>query len=110
MCVRVTDRDNHSETYREKDGKTDVPTCVNISFVLLQSVLALKSFATAFCFTDKPGVSFTGLLMLLKTVHAGYGRRRRNRRREIYGLQSNTVFLMVQQCALGNKYHMSIVR
>lgn len=34
--------------------------------MLLQGVLALESFTTALCFTDEPGVSFTGLLMLLK--------------------------------------------
>lgn len=44
-------------------------TCVNVSFMLLQSVLALKSFAAALCFTDEPGVSFTSFLMLFKAVN-----------------------------------------
>lgn len=49
-------------------GETETQTCVNVSFVLLQSVLALESFATALCFTDEPGVSFAGLLVLLEAV------------------------------------------
>lgn len=50
-------------------GETEMPTCVNISFMLLQSVLAFESFAAALCFTDEPGVSFTGFLMLFKAAH-----------------------------------------
>lgn len=50
-------------------GETEEPTCVNISFMLLQGVLALESFAAALCFTDEPGISFTGFLVLFKAVH-----------------------------------------
>ena len=74
-----------------------MPTCVNISFMLLQSVLALESFATALCFTDEPGVSFTGFLMLLKAAHTGYRRRRRR-------TGKNSLKL----CVLGNKWHVSM--
>lgn len=42
-------------------------SCVDIPFMLLQSIFALEPFAAALCFTDEPGVSFTGLFMLLKT-------------------------------------------
>lgn len=58
-----------------------MPTCVNISFMLLQGVLALKSFATALRFTDEPGISLTGFLMLFKAEHTGYRRRRRRRKK-----------------------------
>lgn len=44
------------------------PTCVNVSFVLLQGVLALESLAAALRFTDEPGVSFAGFLVLLKAA------------------------------------------
>lgn len=54
-----------------------MPTCVNVSFMLLQSVLALESFAAALSFTDEPGVSFAGFLMLFKAVNKGCGRRGR---------------------------------
>lgn len=47
------------------------PTCVNVSFVLLQGVLALESLAAALCFTDEPGVSFAGFLVLFKAAHRG---------------------------------------
>lgn len=36
--------------------------------MLFQGVLALEPFPTALCFTDEPGVSFTGFLVLLKAA------------------------------------------
>lgn len=45
-----------------------IQTCVNVAFMLLESVLALESFSAALCFTYEPGVSFTGFFMLFKTA------------------------------------------
>lgn len=39
---------------------------MDVSFVLLQRVLALESFPAALRFADEPGVSFAGLLVLLE--------------------------------------------
>lgn len=36
--------------------------------MLFQGILALEPFPTALCFTDEPGVSFTGFLVLLKAA------------------------------------------
>lgn len=67
-------KERDRETFK---GETEMPTCVNVSFMLLQSVLALESFAAALCFTDEPGVSFAGFLMLFKAVNKGCRRRGR---------------------------------
>lgn len=39
---------------------------MDVSFVLLQGVLALEPLAAAVGLADEPGVSFAGLLVLLK--------------------------------------------
>lgn len=41
---------------------------MNIAFMFLQSIFAFKPFSTALCFTYEPGITFTRLLMLFKTV------------------------------------------
>lgn len=69
MCTTERTRQRTSQRDTAKQRETEVPTCVNISFMLLQSVFALKSFAAALGFTYKPGISFTGFLMLFKTAH-----------------------------------------
>lgn len=67
-----------SECIGGQDIEEDLkePTCVNVSFVLLQGVLALESLAAALRFTDEPGVSFAGFLVLLKAARGGERRRR----------------------------------
>lgn len=52
---------------------------MNISFMFLQGVLALESFATTFCFTDEPGISFTGFFVLFKA-----GRTTQKKRKELH--------------------------
>lgn len=39
---------------------------MDVSFVLLQRVLALEPFPAALRFADEPGVSFAGFLVLLE--------------------------------------------
>lgn len=56
------------ERHREKGRERERPTRVDVSFMLFQGVLALEPFPTALCFTDEPGVSFTGFLVLLKAA------------------------------------------
>lgn len=62
-CERV-----HPKSRGGTQRETEKPTCVNISFMLFQSILALESFATALRFTDEPGISFTRFLVLFKAV------------------------------------------
>lgn len=52
----------------QRHGEGEGPTCVNVSFMLFQGILALESFPTALCFTNEPGVSLTRLLVLLKAA------------------------------------------
>lgn len=52
-------------------GRTEGPTCVDVSFMLFQGVLALERFPAALRFTDEPGVSFTCFLVLLKAAQNG---------------------------------------
>lgn len=50
-------------------GARELPACtpcVDVSFVLLQGVLALEPLAAALRLADEPGVSFAGFLVLLK--------------------------------------------
>lgn len=52
----------------QRPSEGEGPTCVNVSFMLFQGILALESFPTALCFTNEPGVSLTRLLVLLKAA------------------------------------------
>lgn len=53
---------------------------MNVSFVLLQGVLALESLAAALRFTDEPGVSFAGFLVLLKAARGV----KKKKRKQLY--------------------------
>lgn len=64
----VEERDASDTSVSEAPGGTEGPTCVDVSFMLFQGVLALEPFPAALHFTDEPGVSFTRFLVLLKAA------------------------------------------
>lgn len=43
-------------------------TCMDVLFVFLQRILALEPLSTANSFTNKPGITFAGFLVLFETV------------------------------------------
>lgn len=64
----VEERDASDTSVSDAQGGPEGPTCVDVSFMLFQGVLALEPFPAALRFTDEPGVSFTCFLVLLKAV------------------------------------------